>query len=325
MYSCVIIVRTKNRNLLLKRALLSIAKQSYIDWQVVLVNDGGDAKELGCLVENFLWNNSLPAEKLILIQNAISHGMEAASNQAIRSSTSKYIALLDDDDTWDPCFLERSIGFLEKNSRYHGVACQANLVEEVINDDKIKTLLVRPYNSNLSSVNIPELLGQNRFTSNSFVYSRSAFEVVGEYDETLPVLGDWDFNLRFILKYDIKIIPEALVNYHMRFTVMSSDYDNSVTTRQNFHADYRAYIINKYSRRFFENQDYTGLGIMFFTALYDHGLQLTKLDDRVNAHLNTQLEVSFYKNSLSWKLTAPLRLIGKFVKLICSFKNKVRS
>lgn len=325
MYSCVIVVRTKNRNLLLKRALSSIVKQSYTDWQIVLVNDGGNKEELDCLVEAFLRDNSLSTDKVILIHNQNSCGMEAASNLAINSSNSKYIALLDDDDTWDCLFLERTISFLDSNKKFQGVACPANLVEEAISNDEIKTIAVRPYNPQLKSISIPDLLGQNRFTSNSFVYSRGAFEEVGDYDENLPVLGDWDFNLRFIIKYDIKIIPEALVNYHMRFTVMSSDYDNSVTTRQNFHADYRAFIINKYSRRFFENQDYTGLGIMFFTALYDHGLQLTKLDDRVNAHLNTQLEVSFYKNSLSWKLTAPLRLIGKFVKLICSFKNKVRS
>lgn len=323
MSECAIIVRTKNRNILLNRALNSIAGQTYSNWQVILVNDGGAVSEVDELVKVFLAKNNLSDDRVVVIHNNTSVGMEAASNQAIRGSTSKYIALLDDDDTWEPSFLERSIGFLEKNPRFHGVACRANLVEEVIEVGEIKTILVRAYNPNLSSVNIPELLGQNRFTSNSFVYHRSVFEVVGEYDETLPVLGDWDFNLRFIIKYDIKIIPEALVNYHIRFTVMSSDYDNSVTTRQNFHAEYRAYIINKYSRSFFENQDYTGLGIMFFTALYENGVQLTKLDDRVNSYsaqvnscLTQKVSIGFYKNSLSWKLTAPLRSIGKLVRVL---------
>ena len=40
--------------------------------------------------------------------------MEAASNLGVRSSESTYIAIHDDDDLWDPQFLERTVATLDE-------------------------------------------------------------------------------------------------------------------------------------------------------------------------------------------------------------------
>ena len=37
-----IIMRTKNRPILLRRAIFSVIQQVYSDWRLIIINDGGD-------------------------------------------------------------------------------------------------------------------------------------------------------------------------------------------------------------------------------------------------------------------------------------------
>jgi glycosyltransferase involved in cell wall biosynthesis len=80
-----IITRTKNRPILLPRAIESVLSQSFKDWIHVIVNDGGDPAELEAVIEPHL-----PAYKgrLSIMHHAVSLGMEAASNAGIHSSQS---------------------------------------------------------------------------------------------------------------------------------------------------------------------------------------------------------------------------------------------
>ena len=45
-YKIAIITRTKNRPLLLRRAINSVLKQTLKDWIMVIVNDGGSKEEV---------------------------------------------------------------------------------------------------------------------------------------------------------------------------------------------------------------------------------------------------------------------------------------
>ena len=69
----------------------------------------------------------------------------------------------------------------------------------------------------------------NRFPPIAFLYERAAGEAIGNYRTDLPVLGDWDFNLRFAERFGIGVIPEALAYWHHRtkFGGLSRLYANS--------------------------------------------------------------------------------------------------
>ena len=71
-----IITRTKNRVLLLDRAVKSVLCQTFDNWQHVIVNDGGDANPVDELVDRYL---DQYAGRLTVIHNTQSKGMEAAS------------------------------------------------------------------------------------------------------------------------------------------------------------------------------------------------------------------------------------------------------
>jgi len=67
---------------------------------------------------------------------------------------------------------------------------------------------------------------------------------VGEFNHQLPVLGDWDFNIRVLMFGDIGTIPERLAYYHVRRSEEESIYVNSVVAEVGSHHKYNVLYRN---------------------------------------------------------------------------------
>jgi glycosyltransferase involved in cell wall biosynthesis len=244
-----IITRTKNRPLLLKRALRSVLAQTFTNWHHVVVNDGGDSRPVDelCAEEADRYGN-----RLTIVHQEESRGMEAASNAGMRASTSDYAVIHDDDDTWKPTFLEECIALLESPRlprSVRGVVTHTERILEAIEGDTVRQLSTEPFNTWLRAVTLFRVAANNPFPPISFVFSRAAYDEVGRFREDLPVLGDWDFHLRFIARFDIAVIPKMLANYHHRPSLMSGDYSNTVFGGDHLHALYDAQLRNDLLRQ----------------------------------------------------------------------------
>jgi glycosyltransferase involved in cell wall biosynthesis len=228
----------------LRRALDSILGQTFKDFEIIIVNDGADSVCLKELVAEYQKKTHLKC-----INTAGSEGMEAASNIGIQNSEAPYITLLDDDDSWAPSFLEKTVTFLNSKlgQMYGGVVTKTNvLFEEVVGD----TIVInsRELMNCRNHISIPDLCEQNLFTTNAFVYRRDCYERIGGYDERLPILGDWEFNLRFILDSEIAVLDEYLSNYHKRIGLSNSDIDNSLSL-DSYKAAYVTKVRNDFIRK----------------------------------------------------------------------------
>ena len=242
--SVAVITRTKNRPVMLKRAAKSVACQTFKDLVWVVVNDGGDPQE----VDNIVQQSPVDLRKVIIVHNPQSLGMEAASNRAIAASDSKYLIIHDDDDSWQPQFLARTVDFLENPPvpSMLGVIAHAKRISEVIVDDEyIDIIDVCPYQEWVKTVPLYEMASMNMFAPISFLFARKVYDEIGGFDEQLPVLGDWDFNIRFLMKYDIGVIPEQLANYHHRDYLTSGSYSNSLIGAISKHQMYEAIVRNR--------------------------------------------------------------------------------
>ena len=242
-----VITRTKDRTILLKRAIESVLNQTFEDWVMVIVNDGGNPDELEKLVNKYedAFNG-----RVLTIHNERSLGMEAASNIGIKATKSKYVVIHDDDDTWRPSFLESCINFLKQNRfpQIKGVITHTSRILERIEGEEIIKESEESFNGWLESITVYRMAAGNVFPPISFVYERAVLDEIGYYREDLPVLGDWEFNLRFIQKYDIGIIPEHLACYHHRLTLKDGAYSNSVVGWHYKHVFYDAMLRNEWLR-----------------------------------------------------------------------------
>ncbi len=246
-----IITRTKDRLIMLRRAAESVSAQTFRDFEWIVVNDGGDPAPVDQCIEEF--RAALPSVRVV--HHPVNKGMEAASNAGIAVSTGEFLVIHDDDDTWDRKFLTETVGFLDSQSgrKFGGVITEAVMVEEVMLPDRVEIKHRRPWNPMLGyypqgAVHIADLSVINQFPPISFLFRRSVLDRVGLYDDTLPVLGDWDFNLRFIMDSEIAVLPALLANYHHRRAATGS-YGNSVHAGNSSHLGYEAIVRNRAIRR----------------------------------------------------------------------------
>lgn len=101
-----IAIPTYNRPGLLLRALASVATQTFGDYEVVVVNDGGEWPES--------YAPAIPGHSIRIIHQVRS-GPAAARNTALSNSDSDFVAYLDDDDEWQPDHLESLFALLSHN------------------------------------------------------------------------------------------------------------------------------------------------------------------------------------------------------------------
>ncbi len=241
-----ICTRTKDRPILLERAARSVADQTYDNYLWVIVNDGGDPSQ----VVDVLDRCPVDPSRILLVSHATSQGMEAASNAGIGQAPSDLVVIHDDDDSWQPAFLETAVGFLasERGREYGAVVLGSMKVDEILTSDGVKIVNTSEYNPFLSQIDLIEMLAGNLFPPISFVFRRSIHDEIGGFDETLPVLGDWDFNIRFLQLADIAVVQEPLANYHHREPGTTLNYSNSVTGGSDLHAEFRTRLIHRYLR-----------------------------------------------------------------------------
>lgn len=241
-----VIMRTMDRPEFLERAIRSVQGQTYKDYVLVIVCDGGDIEG----VKEVISKVGVDVRRTILVDNVVNRGMEAASNIGIRASDSDYVVIHDDDDTWEPQFLEKTVTFLEspKGDNYGGVITRSTYVSEEITAKGIIIHEEYPYNDWVSNVHFMQMAMENIFPPISFVFRRPIFDTLGGFDEGLPVLGDWDYHMRVLQDHEIGVIPERLARYHHRDVGNTDLFGNSVIADRDKHALYAPIVRNKFAR-----------------------------------------------------------------------------
>ena len=299
-FKVAIITRTKNRSILLERAAHSVGSQKFNDYCWIVVNDGGDEEQ----VKHVISRSSIDKSRVRLISNQHSAGMEAASNIGIRAVSSKYIVIHDDDDSWDTQFLARTVAFLEEEGHllHSGVVTYSTYVSELIRDGQVVQLSEKPYQGKLSGVDLDAVVEHNLFPPVSFLFRRSVYDEVGGFDETLPVLGDWLFNMEFLLRANIGVIPEFLAYYHHRdrSDLTAPEYRNTVIDKIALHQEYTSIVRNRFLRRNI-NQSMLSLRL----ALQAHGSSQAATSERrtINAPPPVQV-LSRGDGDLAWTIGA---------------------
>lgn len=234
-----IVTRTKDRPLLLARALDSVLSQSLADWQHIIVNDGGDPDPVDALVA---MRRDAYAGRVTVLHNERSGGMEAASNKGVALATGEFLSIHDDDDRWDPEFLAACTEFLDAQpDLFQGVVTRSVRIIEEIRDGGVVELSreLFPASFSLARVNLAYLSTHNQFPPISFLYRRSVLDQIGHYREDLPVLGDWEFNLRFASRYEIGVLDRPLAYWHNRDAASGG---SSVLAGRETHLKYDALI-----------------------------------------------------------------------------------
>jgi len=228
-------MRTKNRARLLRRAVADVLKQDFQDWTLVVVNDGGLAAEVDAVLAEY--KDALRGRAIVL-HHPESLGMEAASNRGIAAVDSEFVAVHDDDDEWAPEFLSTTVSHLEQNPEDGGVTVRTEIVHERLTEHGREIVGRFPVEPGLKAITLVDLLQVNRFVPISFLFRRSVFNELGGFDESLKVVGDWEFHLRFAATHRIALLTEDVLAFWNHRLEADGHEANSVIAGQQDHLDY---------------------------------------------------------------------------------------
>src|SRR5690606_35195951 len=102
-----------NAELYLADSIKSVIKQSFKDWELILIDDGSTDQSLD-IAKSFAEKDS----RIRLISDGNNKKLPARLNQIIQESKYDYVARMDADDLIHPDRLKIQIEFLEKNPEF---------------------------------------------------------------------------------------------------------------------------------------------------------------------------------------------------------------
>ncbi|MEE9394033.1 MAG: glycosyltransferase [Planctomycetota bacterium] len=235
-----IIIRTFNRPDMLKRALDSVASQTWTNREVVVVNDAG------CDVKNLLdelapkmpqgWGDIV----YLNFDRANKPGRCLAATKGIEASSGEWICYLDDDDFYYPNHLEVLMDKAATcDSKVFYTDANRGTEEPVGKDGAYVITTVGPGPS--------EDFSQTGFYVGcyihlvTFCHHRSVFDAMGGFDTSLDVLEDLDLFFRYSQDHDFVHVPIVTGQFQIR-----TDNSNAVTAMRDEFVQTREQMLAKY-------------------------------------------------------------------------------
>ena len=209
-----ICTRTFERPALLERAVSCVLAQTFEDWELVIVNNGGDPAPVDELIDARA--NELRGRARALHVPAGTIGV--AATVGFEAGTGEFLALLDDDDAWTPEYLATMVKTLD--SEPDDVAVVAGQVRRVTErldvDGSIEQVTDEPFNPNLETISFQSAFLSHPIATNSFVFRRSAFDAVGRFSDQVVTGEDSHFLLKLLSRFRLTVVPKELGSRHER-------------------------------------------------------------------------------------------------------------
>ncbi|MGE5707844.1 MAG: glycosyltransferase family 2 protein [Bacteroidota bacterium] len=177
-----VLLPTFNRPGLLIKAIESVRAQTFADWKLLVINDGGDDVEP--LTKAF---GDPRIEGLQLPHG----GKSRALNAGIEQTEEPYLAYLDDDDVFFPHHLDVLHEGLKSHWRCQLAFADTYATDVILEADGTRRFLHREIEHE-GAVQPHELWFRNYINHKCVLHERRLIETVGPYDEQLSVFIDWD-------------------------------------------------------------------------------------------------------------------------------------
>lgn len=206
-----VVLPTYNGSKFLDEAISSVFKQTYSDYELVVVDDGSTDPNVKAICNRY--KNKLT---YIFQEN---RGLPAARNTGIVNSRGTYICFIDDDDIWMPEKLELQINFykgLPSSKKVGLVFTWSVIIDETGKAIGYKKIHVE---GNIFYDLFHQCLV---YAPSSVMIRRDVFEIVGLFDEFFRMRQDWEIYFRIAKVFNIYSLDSLLVKYRMHSSKLSN-------------------------------------------------------------------------------------------------------
>lgn len=200
-----ILLPTFNGGDFLKQAVESVLTQSFLDWELLIIDDGSTDQSIA-QIKNFTAADS----RVRFMTHSANKGLTASLNEGLNESSGEFIARIDSDDVWsNPAKLQNQLQFLLQNPRVGLLGTWARVAGA---DGRPKGELKYPASDYLIR---KEILAHNCFVHSSVLAPRRLMLDCGGYDPADNYVEDYGLWLRMGLRAQLCNLQEIMVNYRL--------------------------------------------------------------------------------------------------------------
>jgi len=214
-----VIIPTYNRASFVTKAVDSVLRQTFTDYEIIVVDDGSTDTTTQALEQY---------GRAITIIHQVNSGASAARNAGIRKATGSWIAFLDSDDEWKENYLA---------SQSEQIRCNPNVIAFITNainiDDDggrshthFENIILKRFGmATFVRIKRPfRTIMLSHWFLQSTVVRRDVLLRAGLFDTTLTFFGDRDVHARLALEGEFGFNKEALVEIYRRTEPIRTNY-----------------------------------------------------------------------------------------------------
>ncbi len=196
-----VIIPTYNRARFLSEAIESVLSQSAFQsgkygFEIIIIDDGS-TDETKKIIERFTGPIYYYYQPHQGVSRARNHGLERAKGE--------FIAFLDSDDLWLPEKIKIQMNVMETFPNLMGCTSDEIWLR------RGKRVNPKEKHRKYSGWIFPQALPLCILSLSASLFRRIVFEEIGRFDEALPVCEDYDFSLRYSLRYPLHLIDRPLI------------------------------------------------------------------------------------------------------------------
>jgi glycosyltransferase involved in cell wall biosynthesis len=201
-----VVMPAHNAGRLLDKAIRSITRQTYANWELIIVDDGSTDETPQRIAQ---WKHRDPRIRSIHLNSNC--GTSAALNRGVREANGEFIARMDADDVCFRSRFEKQVAYLKEHSE---TACLGT--RRLLIDGWGMPIWVKEDSpTRHEEIDNMCLNGTAPVTHPSVMFRRSIFEDSGGYDESLVASQDHDLWLRMAERGRIEALPDILMAYRI--------------------------------------------------------------------------------------------------------------
>lgn len=184
----------------------SIIAQTCADWELLIVDDGS-ADNTAVIAQEYASRDS----RIQYYKNTENMGLPKTLNRGFSLTRGGYLTWTSDDNYYYPTALETMRDAMRLNGREFAFAS----CDVIDGDGKIVECIMVSDNAKKS------IIGTNPVGA-CCLYSRKAYETIGEYDPEMTLVEDFDYWQRICAMYEPVCIPQKLYAYRWHDGALTS-------------------------------------------------------------------------------------------------------
>lgn len=242
-----VVMPVYNAESYLNDSITSILKQTYRDFEFIIIDDGSTDNSLSVIKEF--------KDKRIKIISRENRGIAYSLNQAIEMSSGEYIARMDADDISSEDRLEKQVEYLDNNLQIGLVGSRFKMLYQGSIDDEYKKemeVFYKNCNEEIDENNIESMLEGYKILHPTWMFRKNIIHEIGGYRECASEDSEFLFRAA-MMGIKMARIDEKLLQYRIVSSSKSATDRKKLSSKKScieFKLDYIKDTLNSIKNNF---------------------------------------------------------------------------